>query len=116
VRALLQRTRAIWVVGDPLLVRGAGFEFIRERTLSMNVPVIGAGEWDVKHGALLGYRAAAAEQAAAAERSIDRLLRRGLEEPRLNPAPAGGVVLLNAALAERWKIEATGDLHWSKLR
>jgi ABC-type uncharacterized transport system substrate-binding protein len=116
VRGLLERTRAIWVVGDPLLMRGAGFEFIRERTLSLNVPVIGGGEVDVRRGSLLGYRAVLADQAAAAEKAIDRLLRRGLAEPRLNPAPPGGTLLLNATLAGKWKIEPTGDLRWNKLR
>ena len=116
VRGLLERTHSIWVVGDPLLVRGAGFEFIRERTLSLNVPVVGPGEWDVERGALLGYQANPADQAAAAERSIDQLLRHGEAGPRLSPAPRGGDLLLNATLAEKWDLAPTRGLRWRLLR
>ena len=115
LRGLLERSRAIWVVGDPLLVRGAGFEFIEERTLSLGVPVVGPGEWDVAHGALLGYRADPGEQTAAAERSIDLLLGRRAA-PRLAPAPRGGTILLNATLAGKWRFAPTRGLRWSELR
>lgn len=117
VRSLLERARAIWVLGDPLLVRGAGFEFIQENTLSAAIPVVGSGAWAVSNGALLASAPSAAEQEAEAVRTIDSILeRRPNPGPRVKPAARGGVILLNAALAAKWKIRAPQDPRWRRVR
>lgn len=117
VRSLLDRARVIWLVGDPLLVRGAGFEFIEENALSGAVPVVGSGRWTVSHGALLGSSPNPADQEAAAVRTIDSLLReRSPGGARLTPAPRGGVILINDALAARWKLSVPDGPHWRRIR
>ncbi|HEX4046198.1 MAG TPA: hypothetical protein VH309_00095, partial [Elusimicrobiota bacterium] len=95
---------------------GAGFEFIRERSLSLSLPIAAPGPWGVEHGALLGFRSDPAGQAAAAERSINRLLGRGEEGPRLSDAPRGEI-LFNATLARKWKLSPPrDDPRWKALR
>ncbi|HXT01656.1 MAG TPA: ABC transporter substrate binding protein [Elusimicrobiota bacterium] len=117
VRSLLERARVIWLAGDPLLVRGAGFEFVQENTLSAAIPVVGSGAWDVSHGALLGSAPNAAQQEAEAVRTIDSILqRRPGAGPRLKTAGRGGVILINAALAARWKVRAPEDARWRRVR
>jgi len=117
VRSLLDRARVLWLVGDPLLVRGAGFEFIQENTLSEAIPLVGPGQWDVSHGALLGSDPAPAQQEADAVRTIDSLLEhRSGAGPRVRPAARGGVILLNAALAARWKLRTPEGPRWRRVR
>lgn len=117
VRSLLERARVIWLLGDPLLFRGAGYEFIQENTLSAEVPIVGGGAWAVSHGALLGSSPSSAQQEAEAVRTIDSILQRRPEAgARLKPAARGGVILLNAALAAKWKIKAPEGPRWRRVR
>jgi ABC-type uncharacterized transport system substrate-binding protein len=117
VRALLDRARVIWLAGDPLLMRGAGFEFIQENALSAAIPLVGGGPWSVSHGALLGSAPNEAQQEAEAVRTIDSILeRRPGTGPRLKPAARGGVILLNASLAAKWKLRAPEGARWRRVR
>lgn len=116
VRFLLERSRVIWLVGDPLLVRGAGFEFIRDNTLVAEVPVVAGGAWSVANGALLGSSPNPAEQEAEAVRTIDSILQHRALASRLEPAARGGVILLNAALAAKWKVRAPAGPRWRRVR
>jgi ABC-type uncharacterized transport system substrate-binding protein len=110
VGSLLDKSRAIWILGDPLLARGAGFEFLQERALSLEMPLVGNGRWAVEQGALLGYESDPAAQAAAAERSIDLILGRKVPE-RLLPA-SRGTILYNAALAGKWRLSPPAGARW----
>lgn len=115
VRGLLDKARAVWVVGDPLLARGAGYDLIREQTLSAGVPMIMNGEWGVRRGALLGHRSDPDDQAAAAGHRIDEALR-GAEPPqRLHPAPRGGETLYNSVLFRKWRLEPPAGARWTPL-
>lgn len=117
IRGLIGKARSIWVVGDPLLARGAGFEFIRERTLSEGVPVIAAGPREVRRGALLGYQPDPEGLAAHAGRTLRRLLQEGLPPAdRVQPAPRGGKVVYNEALAGKWGITVPSGTGWRPLR
>lgn len=117
IRGLLGKARSLWIVGDPLLARGAGFEFIRERTLSEGVPVIAAGPREVRRGALLGYEPDPEGLAAHAGRTLRQLLQEGLPpSARVQPAPRGGSVVFNAALADKWRIRVPAGAGWRPLR
>lgn len=117
VRGLLERSRAIWVVGDPMLVRGAGFEFLRERTLSRGVPIIANGPSEVRQGAMLAFEAAPGALAAQAAEMFDSLLGGGLgTAERFQPAPREGTLALNEALAAKWKILPPEGRQWRLLR
>lgn len=117
VRDLLASSRAIWVVGDPMLVRGAGFEFLRERTLSRGVPIIANGPWEVRQGALLAFEPEAGGMSSRAAAMLDSILDGRLAaEERLQPAPREGALLLNAALADKWKILPPAGRPWRLLR
>ena len=78
---------------------------------------MGAGRWTVAHGALLGSAPNPSEQEAAAVRTIDSLLgAKRRDEHRLTPAPRGGVILINAALAARWKLVVPDGPRWRRIR
>lgn len=115
-RELTARARSLWIVGDPLLARGAGFEFLVERCLSLERPIVGADEWDVRHGALLAYSPDPAAVAAEAESAAAGVISGKQGSRRLRPAPAGGSVLLNGALARRWGLGLSGGARWRTIR
>lgn len=117
VRGLLESARTIWVLGDPLLARGAGFEFLRERALSRRVAIIMPGPWGVAHGALLAFEGDADPIARQAAAAVDAALSgRTDARERLRPAPPRGALLINGALAEKWGIVLPGGLPWRVLR
>ncbi|MBI3565700.1 MAG: hypothetical protein HY079_10930 [Elusimicrobia bacterium] len=117
VRGLLRGARAIWLVGDPLLARGAGFEFLRERALSTGVAIIAPEPASVRRGALLAFEGPADPLTREAGATVDALLR-GEADPRgrLRPAPAGGALLLNGALADKWKLLVPRGEPWRSIR
>lgn len=115
-RFLIGHSKAVWLVGDPLLVEGAGYDYVEELSLSEAVPLVGSGRASVDQGALLGSAPDAAAQEAAAVRTIDAILReRRLPGPRLASA-RGGVILINAPLAARWKMSAPAGPRWRRVR
>lgn len=117
VRALLESSRAIWVIGDPLLARGAGFEFLRERALSRRVAIITPEPWDVSRGALLAFTGDADPIARQAAASVDAALRGRIDaRDRLQPAPARGSLLINGTLADKWGYELPRGRPWRILR
>ncbi len=107
VRSLLRDSAALWVLGDPLLARGAGFEYAVERSLSQGVPLIGAGAWEVSRGALLCSRADPERLAEKAFQSILKLLASGDSAPlpRFETAPPGGTILYHRALSRRFGVD-----------
>ncbi|MBI2384454.1 MAG: hypothetical protein HYV14_00415 [Elusimicrobia bacterium] len=117
VRDLLETSRAIWVVGDPMLVRGAGFEFLRERSLSRGVPMIANGPWEVRQGALLAFEPEAVGLSSRAAEMLGSILDGELApEERLQSAPREGALLLNGALVDKWNISPPAGRPWRLLR
>lgn len=117
VRRLLRGARAVWVVGDPVLARGAGFEFLRRNALSRGVAIVAPDAADVRRGALLAFEAPAESLTREALAAIDAAASApsGKRE-RLSPAPRQGVVLIDAALAERWRLTVPGGPSWRAVR
>ncbi len=117
-RDLLDREQAVWVLGDPLLARGAGFEYLRERSLSRAVPLISTDPGAVARGALLGYEPPQGALAAVAVAGVSRRLDRRASSPgeRLQSAPAGGTVLVNAVLARKWGLPPGPEPGWRRVR
>lgn len=99
VRTLLGSARAVWLLGDPMLSRGAGFEFLSEQTLSRSVPLVGAGFWEVKNGAVFCSRGRPEALARQASRTIAGLMAGRPAQPRLELAEPGGSILYNKSLA-----------------
>lgn len=116
IRGLASRSRALWVLGDPMLVRGAGFEFVAERALSTDEAIIGVDEWGVRRGVFLAYEPSTDALSAAARAGIARALKGGAAALRLEQAPAGGTVLLNGPLAQKWKLGAGEGGRWRMIR
>ncbi|MBI3299172.1 MAG: hypothetical protein HYZ75_13470 [Elusimicrobia bacterium] len=115
VRELLERSQALWVVGDPLLARGAGFQFLVERSLSRRVPIVAAGPWEVRRGAFVTSEPAADALGAEAAGAV-KSLAAGRELPaRVRTAPPGGTVVYNGALAEKWGLRLPGGAAWRVL-
>jgi len=110
LEALARGSRSIWLAGDPLLVRGAGFEFASELSLSRRIPLLASSAAEVEQGAALAFSADPGGFADPAAQRIGALLRGDLAaDSRLAPAPAGGRLLVNAALARRWGFKAPSD-------
>lgn len=101
----LSRARAVLVVGDPLLVEGAGFEYLSEVLLARGVPLIATRAAEVRRGALLCSRAAPAALAGAVSEDAWRLASGEPREPRVVLAPPGGEILYHPALGRRFGLE-----------
>jgi ABC-type uncharacterized transport system substrate-binding protein len=112
VRKLTEETQAIWALGDPLLVRGAGFQFLVERSLSRALPLIGSSAWEVKRGALLCLEPSAESLAARAGPLVAEMMARRAPSEKLTLAPAGGTFIVNEKLAEKWTIAMPGTTRW----
>jgi len=114
VRDLTASARVVWVLGDPLLTRGAGFDFLIEQSLAARVPVVAPARWEVARGALVGSEIPSAALAEAAGAGVRTLLV-GAPAPgdaRLTPAPSGGTFLVNRTLIQRWSITMPPGTPW----
>jgi hypothetical protein len=102
-RALLEKSKAVWVLGDPLLSEGAGFELLAEESLTKGVPLLGSDASEVGRGVLLCSKPAPKALALRASARILALVAagggRGVEL-----APAGGTILYHRRLAERFHL------------
>lgn len=116
VGALLENTQALWLAGDPRIERGAGFQFALERSAARRVPLVVSGRWGVERGALLACLPPEQALAAQAAAAIRRLASGAAlaEGERIRHAPPGGIILYNAALADKWGIRVPGK--WTPLR
>lgn len=120
VRDLLEHSALLWLAGDPLLARGAGFQFVAEQALSREVPVIAAGGWEVRHGALLAFASDPEALAAEAAAEVEARLRSGRvpapKAARLRQGPARGVLLFSEPMASKWKVKPPPELPWRMVR
>lgn len=103
-RDLFGHSQAVWVLGDPMLSRGAGFSFLVEGSLAQGVPVIGSGPWEVKHGAVFCSRATNESLAQEASTSIASLVETGKRESRIDSAPNEGTILYHPGMAKRFHL------------
>jgi hypothetical protein len=105
-RDLFPQVQAVWVLGDPLIARGAGFRFLIEQSLSRKVPVAGNSAWAVEHGALFYQEPDPAALGAAAAALLDQYAKRKISFDRLGirSAPPGGQIVINRVLARRWQL------------
>jgi ABC-type uncharacterized transport system substrate-binding protein len=119
VRDLTDQAQLIWFLGDPLLSRGAGFNFLIERALSRRIPVIGADAWEVRHGAFFCLISSPEDMAARAARSLNAMLdeegKVEFESPRINFGPEGGTVYVNTSLMKRWNLKMPSSVRWKPI-
>ncbi len=114
VRDLVGQARSVWVLGDPLLTRGAGFDFLIEQSLAANVHVVAPGRREVEGGALLSFEP---EWAALAGEAVQRVRQRlsgdaASPEPRIGPGPATGTFLVNRVLGARLDPPVPPETKW----
>lgn len=110
---LFGRVNAVWVLGDPLFTRGAGFQFLVEQTLARRVPVIAASPWEVRRGALLCSHVDAKTLIPAATAALKSALRQELKFPPPRIATArNGELLFNASLLKRWRLRPPREVRW----
>jgi len=104
VRDLMARARVVWVLGDPLLTREAGFAFLVEQSIAARVPVIAPGRFEVERGALLATEPAVDALAGQAVERLQAILAGGTapDGARIREAGDGAHVLYNRALVARW--------------
>lgn len=103
----LPSAQAVWILGGPSLLEGAGFEYLVKATLAKRIPLIAPGADVVARGAFLG-----------AETDRAGVLRHALglanaaaagAAPEDSPAEApGGRLVFNKVLARRWGITIPG--------
>lgn len=112
---LLSRCKAVWLLGDPLLARGAGFAYASERSLSLKIPLISVDGWQVRRGAFLGSEPAGEPLAAAAAGELAALEAGGHGAgARVKPGP-GAAVLVNGALSRGWGVKVPSEAGWRML-
>lgn len=103
----LETAKAVWVLGDPLLIDGPAFEHLVESALARRIPLIAPDPGLIARGAFL---AAEFDPAAAARFAVDAANRAAVGEPTaaaLATAPGGGLVI-NRVLARRWGVRVPG--------
>lgn len=100
---LMDTAKSLWVLGDPILSRDAGFEFLAERSLAQGLPLVGSGPWEVHGGAVFCSQAGREALARKASERIVGLMEKGPGSgSRVDFAPSGGRLLFHRRLAERF--------------
>lgn len=114
VRDLTGRAKVVWILGDPLLTRGPGFEFLVEQSLLARVPVIAPGRFEVERGALIGTAPDWTRLATVAGAGVRDSLGQGAGAggDRVREAPPGGVFLVNDRLATKWGFAIPEGIRW----
>lgn len=116
VEDLLGSAAVLWIAGDPELARGAGFQYLSEAALSNKVPVIASDAWNVRRGAFAASEARSEAIAGRALAAVRAYLSGGAAGAgAVESAPAGGAVVFNAALAERWNIRSPEGKRWRRV-
>lgn len=108
---------AVWVLGDPILARGAGFEFLVEESLARKVPVISPTAWGVGRGALFCLKIDFDALAGPASAGLKQILAQGIKLPerRLETA-SGGTVVFNGGLMRRWGYTVPQEGSWRSIQ
>lgn len=114
LNSLMDAAQAVWLLGDPLLCSGAGFEHAVEQSLARRVPLIAPSPRHVQDGAFLSIEPPVAELLATAAAAIERLAAGPTLAlvDQVSPAPAGGRIVVNDALSARWGMRPPADSRW----
>jgi ABC-type uncharacterized transport system substrate-binding protein len=99
-QAVMSSSRVVWVLGDPMFSRGAGFTYLTELSLSRDVALVGADPLEVRRGAVFCSQGRDEALALQASQGIVRLLSE--RKPHgVSAAAAGGLIIFNRRLAAR---------------
>jgi ABC-type uncharacterized transport system substrate-binding protein len=113
VREAVTRSDLVWIVGDPLFTQDLVFAHLLQESLRFKKPLAAPLPGLVKKGALFCTVPDGERLAQLASETLAVLLAgqgpaRGAD--RVRAAPAGGSVLLNRPLAEKWDIRVPSSL------
>lgn len=95
---LMPSLSALWILGDPLLTSGPGFDYLVELSLSQRVPLVAPAAALVEKGAYLG----AELDANAVLRHAARLATAASAGKPAPPLSETGRLLVNDVLMRRW--------------
>jgi ABC-type uncharacterized transport system substrate-binding protein len=113
---LLQQAKAVWIIGDPALSRGAAFEFVIEQSLARKVPVIAPSPWGVEHGALFCSTADVKKLAVQAADSLRGVLQANLSfSGRPVETASGGALLVNVNTQKSLGLKLPPGFLWQPL-
>lgn len=107
--ALADDCHALWLLGDPVLTRGAGFAYLVELSLSRRLPLIVPDPDMLERGAFVSWEADWATAAAEAAK-VARAARTEAGWPRARLALGGGTgrIHVNEVLRRRWSPSKAG--------
>lgn len=103
----LKTASAVWIVGDPLLTEGPGFDFIVETALARKIPLVGPGADIVARGAFLGADSDAAQMVKHTV-GVANAAAGGAAPEDSDTEVAGGKLTVNEVLARRWGVRVPG--------
>jgi len=105
----LKTAQAIWILGDPLLTEGPGFEYLVEAALARKIPLLGPGANLVARGAFLG---ADSDPAAMVKHAVEvaNAAAGGAEPDDSDVETKGGTLTFNKVLARRWGVRIPGEV------
>lgn len=116
LRELTRAARVVWVLGDPLLTRGAGYDLLVEEALAADVAVLAPHRQEVEQGALLAFEPEWTSLAGSAVEGVRRRLAGdSTDDPRVISAPATGTFVINRVLGARWKSALPAGVKWREL-
>lgn len=103
----LESAKAVWVLGDPLLLEGAAFEHLVEASLARRIPLIAPDAALVARGAFL---AAEFDPEVSARHAVDaaNLAAGGAVIAAAITDVPGGRLVINRVLARRWGQKVPG--------
>ncbi len=114
---LFKKTNAVWILGDPMLARGAGFQFLMEKSFAHKVPVITASQWGVERGALFSSKSDSDKLAIQSADALNAILAADLHFPENQLETAtGGVLLYNEHTLKSLGLKLPRGLPWQPLR
>ncbi len=110
---IFPKVDAVWILGDPILARGAGFEFLVEQSLTRKIPIISPTSWGVARGALFCLKIDFNALAGPASASLKHILEQDIKLPerRLEMA-SDGTIVFNSGQMQRWGFAVPREGSW----
>lgn len=103
----LKSAQAMWILGDPLLTEGAGFDYLVETALARKIPLLGPGADIVARGAFLGADSDFAEMVKHSV-AVAAAAAGGVAPDDSDTEVNGGKLFFNQVLARRWGVRVPG--------